>query len=116
MPGTPRISSRERATPTLQAYNSLHVLHGDFLYMEAAMRRFGGILMILGANIIVGTIAAAFWVSALDCAVAMQGGSCRAVAIQLFFRKMTSVDGLGYWMAIVAGVLVFWRGKQIRAG
>lgn len=80
------------------------------------MRRFGAILMIFGVNIAVAAVAAvaaAVWVSALECAAAQSEGSCRA-EMRLFVERMTSGGGLAYWLVVAAGLLVFWRGKQIR--
>lgn len=78
------------------------------------MRRFGAILMIFGVNIAVAAVAAAVWVSALECAAAQSEGSCRAETLRLFVERMTSGGGLAYWLVVAAGLLVFWRGKQIR--
>lgn len=80
------------------------------------MHRLGAILMIVGANVIVASIAAAFWRASFECAVQTGGGSCGAGVMGLFFKIMTSWPGLAYWFAIVVGLLVFWRGKRMRAG
>lgn len=78
------------------------------------MRRLGAILMILGANIIVGSVAAAFWRASFDCAMGASDGLCPDGAIALFFQQMASGDGLIIWIAIIVGLLVFWRGKRMR--
>lgn len=71
--------------------------------------------MIVGANIAVGAIAAAFWRAAFQCAVEARSGVCTQGGLALFFEMMTSSEGLIYWAVIVVGLLVFWRGKWMRA-
>lgn len=78
------------------------------------MRRWGTILMILGANIIAASITAAFWRAALDCALGGLYATCTEGAVRLFAQTMTSGQGFIYWAAIVAGAWVFWRGKRMR--
>lgn len=78
------------------------------------MRTIGTILMIFGANLIVGSIAFAFWVGSFDCAMESTQ-SCGGRAFELFIDIMGSRDGAIFWMLIVVGLLVFWRGKQMRA-
>ena len=71
--------------------------------------------MIVGANIAVGAIAAAFWRAAFQCAVEARGGACTQGGLTLFFGVMTSSEGLVYWAVIAIGLLLFWRGKRMRA-
>lgn len=79
------------------------------------MRRLGAILMILGANIAVGSITAAFWLASLNCAMGATEGTCREGAVRLFLKQMASGEGLIFWIVIVVGLLVFWKGKRMRA-
>lgn len=76
------------------------------------MRRLGAILMMLGANIMVGSLVAAFWLASLDCAE----GACDDGVMGQFFQRLASVNGLVFWLVIVIGLLIFWRGRRIRAG
>ena len=78
------------------------------------MRRWGAILMILGANIIAGSITVAFWRAVLDCSMQAQYGTCTEGAVRLFIGTMTSGQGLVYWIVIAVGIGVFWRGRRIR--
>lgn len=78
------------------------------------MRRFGTILMILGANLIVGAVAAAFWLAAFGCAMGAADGKCSRGAGRTFIDLMSSSDGIIFWAVIVVGGLVFWRGKRTR--
>ncbi len=78
------------------------------------MRRLGALLMIVGANIAVGSIAVAFWRSALQCAVDARTGGCQEGGVIAFFEMMTSSVGLFYWVVFVFGLFVFWRGKRMR--
>ena len=79
------------------------------------MRRLGALLMIIGANIAVGSVAAAFWRAAHQCAIEAQDGACAQGGVAMFVELMTSSAGLIYWALIVIGLLVFWRGKRMRA-
>ena len=72
--------------------------------------------MILGANIAVGSVTAAFWRASLECAMGAADGTCSEGAIRLFIKQMISVEGLIFWLVIIVGLLIFWRGKQMRAG
>ena len=71
-------------------------------------------MMILGVNIAIASIAAAFWQSAFESATAAAAGAPEG-AVGLFFKLMTSSGGVIYWLAILVGLFVFWRGKQMRA-
>jgi len=79
------------------------------------MRRLGTLVMIVGANIVAASIAVAFWRAALQCAIEARGGACPQGGAALFVEMMTSSAGLIYWVVIAVGLLVFWRGKRIRA-
>ena len=79
------------------------------------MRRLGTILIILGVNIAVWSVGAAFWRAALECAMVAQGGMCPEGTGGLFIKLMTSPAGLIYWLAVLVGLSVFWWGKRIRA-
>lgn len=79
------------------------------------MRRLGAILMIVGANIIVGSLVAAFWRASFECATKAVNGTCAEGVLTLLFALLFSVHGLGYWIAVAVGVGVFWRGKLVRA-
>lgn len=78
------------------------------------MRRWGSLLMILGANIIAGSIAAAFWRAALECAMGAPYASCTEGAVRLFVGIMSSVEGLVYWAVMAIGAWVFLRGRRMR--
>lgn len=80
------------------------------------MRRLGALLMIIGANLVVGALAVGFYVAAVGCAVAAADGMCAQGSLGLYAGLMTSKAGLPFWLAIVAGVVLFWRGKRLRAG
>ena len=79
------------------------------------MRRVGAFLMILGANLVVGAIAAAFWLASLGCAMGVADGKCKQDALELLIDVMGSGSGAIFWVAIIAGLLLFWRGKRMRA-
>lgn len=79
------------------------------------MRRWGTIVMILGANLIVGSIAAAFYLASFHCALGEVSGACEQGAVSLFMQLMGSGRGLIYWTLIVIGALLLWRGWKIRA-
>jgi len=79
------------------------------------MRRLGTILMILGANLVIGSIAAAFYLAALGCAMGAADGKCSQGAGGTFVQLMGSRDSIVFWVVIIIGLLVFWRGKRIRA-
>ena len=79
------------------------------------MRRLGAILMIVGVNIIVGTLAAAYWRASFDCALKSTDGTCAEGVMALFFGQLFSGGGVGYWIVMAIGAFVIWRGKQTRA-
>lgn len=79
------------------------------------MHRLGAILMILGANIAVAAVAAAFWRASFECALEAAGGTCYDGALGVFVKLMLSGTGLAYWVVMIIGMLVFWRGKRMRA-
>lgn len=72
--------------------------------------------MILGANMVVGSLAAAFWLASFECAINAAGGTCQGGTWGTFTRLMVSEQGLLVWAIVVAGILVFWRGKRMRIG
>lgn len=78
------------------------------------MRRWGTVLMILGANIIAGSIAAAFWQAALECVVDDVHATCRTGTVSLFLTTLMTGEGFIYWLVIAIGAWVFWRGKRMR--
>ena len=69
--------------------------------------------MIVGANMVVGAIALGFYFSNMACAMA--NPACSSGAIQVYGDLMTSAPGLIYWLVIILGALLFWRGKTMRA-
>lgn len=71
--------------------------------------------MILGANMAVGSVTAAFWMASVDCAMKAAEGICTQGALEMFIQKMTSGGGLIFWAVIIVGLLVFWRGRTMRA-
>lgn len=71
--------------------------------------------MILGVNMAVGSATAAFWIASMDCAIKAADGICTQGAVGVFIEKMSSGDGLIFWAVIIAGLLVFWRGRRMRA-
>ena len=79
------------------------------------MRRLGALVMIVGANIAVAAIAAAFWRAALQCAVEARQGGCAQGGVAYFFEMMASAEGVIYWAVVAVGLLIFWRGKRMRA-
>lgn len=79
------------------------------------MRRLGAILMILGVNIAVASVTAAFWLASWDCAMNAADAQCTQGAIVMFIKQMASAEGLVFWAFIIVGLLVFWRGKRMRA-
>lgn len=70
--------------------------------------------MILGANIIAGSIVAAFWRAALECSMGAPYAPCTEGAIRLFVGTLTSGEGRIYWLVIAIGAWVFWRGTRMR--
>lgn len=78
------------------------------------MRRLGAILIILGANIVVGSIAAAFWQASFECAMQTVEGACPDGALTEFGQLLTSMIGLAYWGVVIVGLLVMWWGKRVR--
>jgi heme/copper-type cytochrome/quinol oxidase subunit 2 len=79
------------------------------------MRRLGTILMIIGANLAIGAIAVAFYVAALGCAIGEVDGLCEQGAFGLFIDLMGSPGGLIFWLVIIAGLVVLWKGRRMRA-
>lgn len=82
--------------------------------LETVMRRWGALLMIIGANIAVAAIAAALWRAVIDCSVKAAGGACEEGAFSLFVSLLFSVPGLVYWAVVVVALLIFWRGIKMR--
>ncbi len=78
------------------------------------MHRVGGLLMILGANLAVGSLAAAFWRAAWQCAVAAPGGDCAHGGAALFVGIMASRAGLVHWAVVALGLWFFRRGRRMR--
>jgi len=78
------------------------------------MHRLGAILMILGANIAVGSRVAAFWRASYVCASKADGGTCAEGAFRVFLQLLASAEGIVFWIVVMIGLLVFWRGKRIR--
>lgn len=79
------------------------------------MRRLGALLMIIGANLVAGSIAIGFYLAALECAMGAIDGNCGHGAMELFAGLMGSSEGSIFWVVIVIGVLVFWKGKRMRS-
>lgn len=79
------------------------------------MRRLGALLIIIGANLMVGAVAIAFYLAAFGCAMGAADGKCGRGSGRAFVDLMSSSDGIIFWVVIVAGFLLFWRGKKIRA-
>lgn len=79
------------------------------------MHRLGAILMILGINVIVVSIVAAYWRASFECALQAADGACAAGVFGLFMALLFSAKGLVYWAAILVGLWVFWRGRKMRA-
>jgi heme/copper-type cytochrome/quinol oxidase subunit 2 len=78
------------------------------------MHRLGALLMIIGANLVVGSIAVGFYLAALGCAMGAPAGDCEQGPLELFFGMMSSAEGLIVWMVVLAGGLVFWKGRKMR--
>jgi len=78
------------------------------------MRRLGALLMILGANLAIGSVAAAFYLASFGCAMGAADGTCGQGAMGLFIDLMSSSDGVVFWVVIIVGLLVFWKGKRMR--
>lgn len=76
---------------------------------------FGSILMILGANLVVGSVAAAVYRAAFECALGATHASCNKGTMAIFLDLMTSGSSIVYWLVIVIGIAVFWHGKRLRA-
>ena len=76
---------------------------------------FGSILMILGANLVVGSVAAAVYRAAFACALGATHASCNKGTMAIFLDLMTSRSSMVYWLVIVIGIAVFWHGKRLRA-
>lgn len=57
------------------------------------MRRLGALLMIIGANLVAGSIAIGFYLAALECAMGAIDGNCGHGAMELFASLMGSSEG-----------------------
>lgn len=77
------------------------------------MRTFGAFLMIVGANLIVGSLGLVFYFANTACSL-IEGG-CASGPVALFFDLLFSRDGIALWVLMVIGGLFFWRGKRMRA-
>jgi len=77
------------------------------------MRRTGALLMIIGANLFAGSIALGVYFATVACLMA--GTGCTSGLLQSYGELMTSAQGILFWIAIVAGVVLFVRGKRMRA-
>lgn len=78
------------------------------------MRRLGALLMIIGANLAVGSLAFAVYLAAIRCTLDSASGGCAQGTASLLIELLISRQGLIFWLVIAAGVLVFWRGWQLR--
>ena len=103
----PAYAARAYRTHSGMQLADLQLLHPP----EKNMRRLGALLMIVGANFVVGAIALGFYFSNMACALA---DSCSGGAFQVYIELMTSLPGLVYWFVMVTGVLLFWRGRSMR--
>lgn len=79
------------------------------------MRRLGTLLMIIGANLIVGSIAIGFYIAALGCAIGESDAMCSQGTLGVYADLMTSKPGIIFWALIAGGIYAFWRGKRMRA-
>ena len=77
------------------------------------MRTFGAFLMIAGANLIAGSFGLVFYFSRTACALAPDG--CSEGSVALFFDLLFSRDGIPLWILLLIGIIIFWRGKSMRA-
>ncbi len=77
------------------------------------MRTFGAFLMIAGANLIAGSLGLVFYFSHTACSLAADG--CSEGTAALFFDLLFSRDGIALWVLMVIGIIIFWRGKRMRA-
>ncbi|MFA7679631.1 MAG: hypothetical protein WCY07_05740 [Pigmentiphaga sp.] len=78
------------------------------------MRRWGSILILLGVNLAVGSLALAFYLASFGCAMGAADGTCKQGAVGLFLELMSSSGGIVFWVVAVAGALLAWKGWQLR--
>ena len=76
------------------------------------MRRLGTLLMIIGANLVAGSIGVGVYFANLACVLSARG--CEGGLMWAYADLMGASDGIVFWLGIVAGVLVFWRGMRMR--
>lgn len=76
------------------------------------MRRLGALLMIIGANLVAGSIGVGVYFANLACVLSARG--CAGGLVAAYADLMGSRDGVAFWVGIVVGVLVFWRGMWLR--
>ena len=76
------------------------------------MRRLGALLMIIGANLVAGSIGVGVYFALLACLMSPRG--CAGGLMAAYADLMGSRDGVVFWVGMAAGVLVFWRGMWLR--
>ena len=74
------------------------------------MRRLVALLIVIGVNVSVASLAGAFWHASFECAQR----ACDQGAVGLFIELLFSMVGLLYWFVIAVGLLVVWRGVKLR--
>ncbi len=78
------------------------------------MHRFGTILILLGVNLAVGSLALAFYLAFFGCAMGAADGTCKQGASAVFIALMSSSSGIVFWVAVVVGALLVWKGWRLR--
>ena len=74
------------------------------------MRRLGAVLIIIGVNVAAASLAGAFWHAAFECA----HYACKQGVLMLFVQILFSGHGMLYWIVVMMGLLLVWRGKVLR--
>lgn len=78
------------------------------------MRRLGTILILLGVNLAVGSLALAFYLASYGCAMGAADGTCKQGAVGLFLVLMRSSGGMVFWLVVAVGALLVWKGWRLR--
>ncbi len=74
----------------------------------------GTLLLVLGAALLVASVAAGYWAIEASCA-AGNAVMCEAGIIDQIGQLMISDAGLLFWLAWVAGIFLIWGGMRLKA-
>lgn len=73
----------------------------------------GNLMILAGALLIIGSIAAGFYQISIKCSQADPSG-CEESVVDLISALMIANEGIFFWLAWVAGIFLIWGGMRAK--